>query len=109
MNFILMGRTQKTIADTISKELDLPQKVGRLFLQKVIDLIGGDIVYTSHIEIRGLGTFSVTVRPPQNIVHPTTGQSISVPQKKILRFRASINLRRRLNPKKNIAKKSHKR
>ena len=59
-----MGRTQKVIADTISKELELPQRVGRRFLQRVLDLVADDIVYTRRIELRGLGTFSVTIRPP---------------------------------------------
>ena len=95
-----MGHTQKTIADKISKELGLPQRTGRKFLQRIIDIMADDIVFTGRSEIRGLGTFTVTEKPPVNTTHPATGNPITVPQKKILRYHSSIAIRRRLNPPK---------
>ena len=95
-----MGHTQKTIADKISKELGLPQRTGQKFLQRVIDIIADDIVFTGRSEIRGLGTFNVTEKPPVQTTHPETGNPITISQKKILHFRTSSQIRRRLNPSK---------
>ena len=95
-----MGHTQKTIADKISKELGLPQRTGQKFLQRVIDIIADDIVFTGKSEIRGLGTFNVTEKPPVQTTHPATGNPVHIPEKKILHFRTSLQIRRRLNPTK---------
>jgi nucleoid DNA-binding protein len=95
-----MGRTQKVIADIIAKELELPQKTGRVFVQRVIDLISDDIVYTGRIELRGLGSFEVIKKPPQIIHHPSTGKPISIPAHKVVDYRASSVLKKRLNKNK---------
>lgn len=94
-----MGRTQKVLADTISHELELPIRTGRRFLQRVLDLVADDLVYTGRSELRGLGTFAVHTRPGRLIHHPGTGQTIQVPPKKTVRFRTSKAVSRRLNPK----------
>lgn len=101
-----MGHTQKTIADIISKELDLPQRTGRKFLQRVIDIIADDIVFTGNSQIRGLGTFNVTEKHPVQTTHPQTGNPVTISQKKILHFRTSSQIRRRLNPPKPGTRKT---
>jgi integration host factor subunit beta len=103
-----MGHTQKTIADIISKELGLPQRTGRKFLQRVIDIIADDIVFTGRSEIRGLGTFNITEKPPVQTTHPETGNPVTISQKKILHFRTSSQIRRRLNPSKPGTRKTAK-
>jgi nucleoid DNA-binding protein len=95
-----MGRTQKVIADIISKELGLPQKTGRLFVQKLFDLVADDIVYTGRIELRGLGTFKTVDRPAQTIPNPSGGGHINVPAHKSVEYRASADLKGRLNSNK---------
>ncbi len=95
-----MGHTQNVLADKISKELGLSKQTGRKFLQKVLKTVSDDIVYTGHMELNGIGTFSITERSSQTINHPETGQPINVPPKKILTFRSSTVIRRRLNPPK---------
>jgi nucleoid DNA-binding protein len=93
-----MGHTQNAIADLISEELELPFRQGRRFLQRVLAIIADDIVYTGKIMIRGLGAFYVTLRPPIHTTHPGTGAPVLIPQKKILRFRTSSSIKKRLNP-----------
>jgi integration host factor subunit beta len=100
-----MGHTQTSIADTVSKELELPLRVGRHFLQRVLDIICDDIVYTGEVRFRGLGSFSVKTRPPVDTTHPGTGEPIHIPKKKILHFRTSESLRKRLNPKRALRKR----
>lgn len=95
-----MGHTQETIAQIISKDFNLTKLTGQQIIQRIMDIIADDIVYTGRIELRGLGTFSVSKRKAQNINHPSTGNPIHIPQKKILNFRSSIAIKRRLNPPK---------
>jgi nucleoid DNA-binding protein len=97
-----MGRTKKVIADTISKELDLPLATGRQFLQRVLDLITDDIVYTGRIELRDFGVFTTAVIPAHTTTHPSTGKPVKIPRRKLARFRASARLKKRLNPKGRI-------
>jgi len=103
-----MGHTEKMIADTISKELNLPQRTGRKFLQKVIEMISDDIVYTGSSKLRGLGSFAVKVRAATTTTHPTTGNPVHIPEKKVLHFKTSLQIRRRLNPSKPGKRKTAK-
>ena len=97
-----MGKTKKVIADTISKELDLPLATGRQFLQRVLDLICDDIVYTGRIELRDFGVFTTAVIAAHTTTHPGTGKPVKIPRRKLVRFRASAKLKKRLNPKGRI-------
>lgn len=102
-----MGRNQHMLADTVSKELELPIRTGRRFLERILDLVADDLVYTARSELRGLGTFQAYVRPGRIINHPKTGEPIQVPPKKTIRFRTSRALLERLNPTKR-AKSSYR-
>jgi nucleoid DNA-binding protein len=93
-----MGHTQNAISDIISEELEVPVRVTRKILQRFLDIIADDIVYSGELKIRGLGTFYVTLRPPIHTTHPGTGAPILIPRKRIMRFRASATIRKRLNP-----------
>lgn len=92
-----MGRTQKRIADIVSRELGIPIRQGRQFLTRVVDLMADDIVYTGRLELRGVGTFTVRDRKPRKGTHPGTGKPIQIPAKKVVRFRTSVQIDRRLN------------
>ncbi len=93
-----MGHTQNAMSDKISKEVGISRQKGRNFLQKVLKMISDDIVYTGRIELKGIGVFEVDTRPPQTITHPVTGEIIQLPEKRILRFRSSRAIKKRLNP-----------
>ena len=51
-----------------------------------------------HIEIRGFGTFKVKERKERMARNPRTGESVGVPAKKVPYFKASNELKARLNP-----------
>jgi DNA-binding protein HU-beta len=95
-----MGKTKKVIADIISEELKLPLHTGRQFIQRVLDLISDDIVYTGRIELRDFGAFVTAIVPAHTTTHPGTGQPVHIPARKLVRFRASAKLRDRMNPEK---------
>lgn len=86
------------MADKISKETGISREKGRTFLRKILKTISDDIVYTGHIELKGIGIFEVNTKPSQTIKHPTTGEALHVPEKKVLRYRSSKAIRTKLNP-----------
>ena len=92
-----MGRHLRIMADTASKQLDIPLRTGREILELVLGMIEDDLVYTQRLEIRGLGTFAVHKRPARKIKHPKTGKPITIPARKAVRYRASLALKKRLN------------
>jgi DNA-binding protein HU-beta len=92
-----MGRTQTVLADTVSKELKVPLKFGRAFIDRFLNLVADDIVYTGEVKLRGLGTFHVTTRAPLSTTHPTTGKPVHIPRKKVVKLRTSLTIRKRLN------------
>ena len=93
-----MGRTQKELADTISKEMKLSIRQGREFVQRFLDLVTEDLATTERSELRGLGTFAVFVRPARPGVHPVTGEHFTIRERRSIRFRTSKELKEKLNP-----------
>ncbi|MCE7872410.1 HU family DNA-binding protein [bacterium CPR1] len=93
-----MGRTQKEFADALAGELGLSIRTSRAYLARFLQLVADDLVETGRVELRGMGIFQVHALPPREIVHPGTGQAVTIPARKVVRFRTPIALRRRLNP-----------
>lgn len=66
----------------------------------MLALMAEGLVEEGRLELRGLGIFAVHVRPKRRTTHPGTGQPITIPEKKAVRYRSSVALRRLLNPPK---------
>jgi nucleoid DNA-binding protein len=94
-----MPRTQKQIIDAVGKELKLSVRVGRRFYERLIAEFTKELIKQGRVEMAGLGVFGVNLRPEHQTTHPKTGQKITIPAKKAVRYRSSRDLRRRLNPK----------
>lgn len=92
-----MGRTEKQLADAISKELKLTIATGRGFVQRMLEMIREDLHTTGRSELRGLGTFAVQDRPARDSFHPKTGKPIHIPGSKAVRYRTSKELKELLN------------
>ncbi len=101
-----MGRTQKEFADAIAGELKLSIRTSRAYLERFLQLVADDLVETGRVELRGMGIFQVHSLAPREIVHPGTGQNVTIPARKVVRFRTPIALRRRLNPPTRRKRKS---
>lgn len=95
-----MGRTQQELADALAAELGLSLRTSRRYLHRLLELVADDLVETGRVELRGLGIFAVHVRPRRRTTHPGTGKPIVIPEKRAIRYRSSVTLRRQLNPPK---------
>lgn len=93
--------TQQDLADALSSEFNLTKRVSRRYVRRLLALVADGLVEEGRLELRGLGVFAVHVRPRRRTTHPGTGQPITIPEKRAVRYRSSVTLRRRLNsPKK---------
>lgn len=93
-----MGRTQKQLADQISREMNLTIRQGRAFIQRLLDLVQEDLLNEGRSELRGLGTFAAFTRPARETIHPVTGEVVHIPARRGVRYRSSKELKERLNP-----------
>ena len=94
-----MGRTEKQLADAVSAEVHISVRAGRDFLRRLLELVADDLVDTGRLELRGLGTFAVSDRKARRGKHPKTGKPIRIKASRFVRYRTSVRIRRRLNPK----------
>jgi nucleoid DNA-binding protein len=88
-----MGKTEKQLADLISKKLQLSIRTGREFVRRLLELVREDLQKTGWSELRGLGTFAVHLRPGRDTIHPTTKKPVHIPDRKAIRFRASKDVK----------------
>jgi integration host factor subunit beta len=71
---------------------DAEKIVGAIFDEIIASLARG-----KRIELRGFGTFSVTVREARTSRNPRTGAPIPIPKKAFPRFKAAKEMKERLN------------
>jgi nucleoid DNA-binding protein len=74
----------------------LPKK----FLKRALDTYLRSIIYllhqSSHLEIRGFGTFTIAEVPARNAHNPRTGQPVFIPAHRRVKFRPGKDFREAL-------------
>lgn len=75
----------------------LMQKDCELCVRLLLQAMAGALVRGQRIEIRGFGTFSVTVRPPRVGRNPRSGEQVVVPEKRVPHFKPGKELRYRVD------------
>ena len=63
----------------------------------ILENIGRALVSSDKVELRGFGSFKVKQRRSRLARNPRTGESVGVPAKKVPYFKASNELKGRLN------------
>ena len=63
----------------------------------ILGAIAASMITGNRAEMRGFGTFGVTLRPPRMARNPRTGASVSVPARGAPCFKAIGQLRDRVN------------
>ena len=79
---------------------DLAAKFGHLTkgdtefaINTILDAMAEALVAGLRIEIRGFGSFSLTRRPPRIGRNPRNGESVAVPEKRVVHFKPGKALR----------------
>ena|SRR6476659_4344364 len=76
----------------------LYQKDCEAIVAAILDRITQALAAGDRIEIRGFGAFSLTTKRERPGRNPRTGESVTVAEKKNVRFKPGREMHKRLNP-----------
>ena len=89
---------RRDITSRVGGKLDLPATTVGQVLDTTLELLFEDLVRTGRLEWRGFGTFAVRTSAARKINNPSTGQIITLPERKSVTFKPSVQIRSRLKP-----------
>jgi integration host factor subunit beta len=62
-------------------------------VKTILDAIGNTLEQGERVEIRGFGSFNLSIRAPRQGRNPRSGESVSIPAKKVPHFKPGKALR----------------
>jgi len=78
--------TKADLIDAIAKDANLSKADAGRALNAALDAITGELKKEEKISLVGFGTFSLAKRPKRKGRNPQTGESITIPARKVPRF-----------------------
>jgi len=78
--------TKADLIDAIAKDANLTKADAGRALNAALDAITGELKKEEKISLVGFGTFSLAKRPKRKGRNPQTGESITIPARKVPRF-----------------------
>ena len=99
--------TKKEMAKNIAENLGLTASVVMEVIQKALDGIIDAVVDEGRIELRNFGVFEVVTRKPRQARNPRTGETVMVPERRIVRFTPGKEMAVRVEKSKLIPRRRH--
>lgn len=90
--------TADDLAIQISRRLRIPKKDAHVILRNCLSAVVSACLSSGRMELRGFGTFSAVRRRQKLGRNFSTGKSISIPERIVLKFKPGKDLLDRLNP-----------
>ena len=91
--------TRSVLIEKVAERAEgLTLKQTEIVVETVFESIKDALGKNEKIEIRGFGNFRLKERKPRKARNPKTGESVDVPSKMAVRFKAGKALREALNP-----------
>src|SRR5712691_3370905 len=91
--------TKADLIEEVSKLSSLTKKETELIVNTVFDNITDALAKGDKVELRGFGSFRIRHRNSRKGRNPKTGDSVSVPQKRVPFFKVGKRLRELVNRK----------
>jgi nucleoid DNA-binding protein len=85
--------TKAEIVEIISEKLGLTKKDIARVVDLFFEIIKEGLRSDEHIELRGFGTFEVKTREEREARNPKTGETVTVPKRKVPYFRPGKELK----------------
>ena len=85
------------IALAIEKKSEFNRAKSLLIVESILKALKQGLEKNQKIEVRGFGSFKVKTRDPREGRNPKTGQSVSIPAKRVPFFKAGKELRELVN------------
>jgi len=92
--------TKKDIIMRIADETGFKQIDVKEVVQKTFDIIVESLSKGDKVELRNFGIFKVKTRKGRMGRNPRTGESVSIPDKKIVSFKAGMKMK--MDVKQNV-------
>lgn len=90
--------TKSVLIEKVSEKVEgLTRNQTEIVVDTVFESIKKALMSGEKIEIRGFGNFRLKNRRPRKARNPKTGESVEVPGKKVLYFKAGKALKEALN------------
>jgi integration host factor subunit beta len=89
--------TKAELVEIIAQETGISKKDTGVIVNMILENIGRALVAEDKVELRGFGSFKVKNRRSRTARNPRTGDSVEVPAKRVPFFKASNELKGRLN------------
>jgi len=89
--------TKKGLANILNKTLGISLKETARIVDRFFDLIIKDLSKGKNVKLPGFGSIKIQNRQARIGRNPTTGDSIKIAERKAIVFRASKNLKKKLN------------
>lgn len=92
-----IAMTKADLVEEISKDTGLSKKDTSIVVNMIIDNICKALAEGDKVELRGFGSFKVKSRKPRRARNPRTGEAVDVPAKLVPYFKASNELKSKVN------------
>ena len=89
--------TKKEITRKIAERLGITQLLALEAVQLVFDGIIETLLDEGRIELRNFGVFEVKRRRARKARNPRTGESVSVPERSVVTFKAGLEMEQGVN------------
>lgn len=89
---------KKDIIDQVGERLELSPKEAQYTVESLLDIIKDCLASGEAVKISGFGKFVLRDKRARRGRNPTTGEDITVSERRVLTFRPSLKLRNVLNP-----------
>ena len=88
--------TKKDIVLKISEDTGLKQVDVKKIVQKTLDYIVDGLREGKTIELRNFGVFKVKSRRPRIGRNPKTGDTVPIPERKVVSFKAGMVMKKKV-------------
>lgn len=92
-----MPLTKANLVDTIKNEFDLPRKKSFELVETLLKIIKRNLENGDEVLISGFGKFSVKEKKERKGRNPATGEDMMLSPRKVVTFKCSPVLRKRIN------------
>ncbi len=89
--------TKADLVEEIAKEIGISKKDTSVIVNLIIENVSRALAEGGKVELRGFGSFKVKSRNPRKARNPRTGESVDVPAKLVPYFKASNELKAKIN------------
>ena len=92
-----MALTKADIIESVNQQLGFPQRKSNEVVEQLIETIKSTLASGEDVLISGFGKFSVNDKKERRGRNPATGDSMMLRSRRVVTFKCSGKLRRRVN------------